>query len=305
MKNRLIPVIVGAALALAALPCCTGHTDFSDLYVLEEYEAASAVHDPGERVERLVIFTKNHAAHPYRVHGYRRVFETIASDLVERERAFRYLDDVLAAERDPKVRGDLYYSRFAFLWGADRASAVSLAGELCEGPEVYYRLFFYLALYLMEDGEQAALAERCFERSIHLAPAGPERAQVMGEYGAFLDGEGRTDEALELLGEATGYGFAYEPLGRILWERGERGKAIEAYIRLAALVPEARRRNSIDSLYALVRPGAADLDERIMARRVFEGDVIPDMEFSDIEGKRFSLGDYRGSPLVLIAFSPT
>ena len=42
----------------------------SALYILEELEAASAVKDPAERVERLSIFIGNHPDHPYRFLAY-------------------------------------------------------------------------------------------------------------------------------------------------------------------------------------------------------------------------------------------
>jgi tetratricopeptide (TPR) repeat protein len=297
--------LVIAAAACAALPSCTGRGSTSDLHVLEELEAASNVQDPGERVERLMIFTRNHPAHPYRVQGHQRIFETIAGDLADPRRASDYMDGVLASEREERIRGDLWYRRFAYLWDADRARAVSLARELCDGEERYYRLFFYLALYLMEEQQQAGLAERCFTRSIELAPPGEEHAQVLGEYGVFLEGRGRTDEALAALRKATSYGFANETLGNILWERNEREEAIEAFVRLAALVPGAADRVGVDSLYSIVHPGGEDFHERIMDYRVGDGGLVPDEEFVDIEGRRYALHDYRGSPLVLIAFSPT
>ncbi len=294
-----------AAIALCIVPGCTERDSASDLYVLEELETASRLADPEERVARLETFTKSHSRHPYRVLGYRRLFETLAVDIRDRDRAVSYLDGILTAEKEEKVRGDLLYARFAYLWEADRAGAVKLAEELCNGTERYYRLFFYLALYLMDDEEQAGLAERCFVKAGELAPSGPETDQVHGEYGTFLEGAGRTDEALAFLEKSAAYPFAREPLGRILWERGEREAAIDAYLRLVARVPGARGRIGLDSLYAIVYPGAGNLDERIMAFRMSDEMIIPETRFVDIEGREYRLGRFRGTWLVLIAFSPT
>lgn len=294
-----------AAIALCIVPGCTERGSASDLYVLEELETASRLVNPEERVGRLGIFTGNHSRHPYRMLGYRRLFETLAGDIGDRDRATSYLDVVLAAEKEEKVRGELWYARFAYLWDADRAAAVELAEDLCAGSEHYYRLFFYLALYLMDDEEQAGLAERCFVKAGELAPSGPERDQVLGEYGVFLEGAGRTDEALAFLQKAAAYPFARETLGRILWDRDEREAAIDAYLHLVARVPGARGRICLDSLYAIVYPGAGDLDERIMERRMADEMTVPDAHFVDIEGRAYRLGRFRGTPLALFVFSPT
>lgn len=306
----VIAAAVLTVIVLSIVPGCTERGFSSDLYVLEELETASQVSDPEERVERLAIFTGNHPQHPYRVIGYRRLFEALAGDIGDRERAAAYFDEVLASEHDPRVRGKLWYGRFVFLWESDRAEAVELAEQLCNGTERYYRLFFYCALYLMGEEGQADLAERCFVRSVDLAPAGRERAQVLGEYGAFLEESGRTDEALELLLEATSYAFANESLGRILWRRGEREAALDTYLRLVACVPGARKRIGLDSLYAIVYPGGGEtsgrtVDERIMALRMAAEITLPGADFVDIEGRGCRLDGFRGAPLVLIAFNPT
>ncbi len=305
MKRHAVIGISLVAVALSFLPGCTEKSSHSDLYVLEELEAASGETDPEKRVERLMIFTGNHPDHPYRVLGHRRALETLMAEIGDRERASAYLDGVLASERQDRVRGDLLYAKFSFLWGVDRESAVSLAEDLVAGTEKYYRMYFYLALYLMEDETQAGLAERCFLKAGELAPPGAEKAQVYGEYGMFLDAGGRTDEALEVLAKAAAYGYANEVLGRILWERGEHEAAIEAYLRFAAMVPAARGKINLDSLYAIADDGAGNLADEIMARRIFDGELLPDEDFIDIEGRQFNLGDYRGSPLALFVFSPT
>ncbi len=305
MKRHAVIGFSLVAVALSFLPGCTEKSNHSDLYVLEELEAASEGTNPEKRVERLMIFTANHPDHPYRVLGHRRVFETLASEIGDRERASAYLDEVLASERQDRVRGDLLYGKFSFLWGVDRESAVALAEDLVTGTEKYYRMYFYLALYLMEDETQAGLAERCFLKAAELAPPGAEKEQVLGEYGVFLEAEGRTDEALEVLAKAAAYGYANEVLGRMLWERGEREAAIEAYLRFAAMVPAARGKINLDSLYAIVHADAGNLTGEIMMRRIFDGGLLPDEDFVDIEGRQFNLGDYRGSPLVLFVFSPT
>jgi tetratricopeptide (TPR) repeat protein len=304
MRHAVIGISL-AAVVLSFLPGCTEKSSHSDLYVLEELEAASRGTDPEKRVERLMIFTGNHPDHPYRVLGHRRVFEALALESGDIERASAYLDKVLSSERQDRVRGDLLYGKFSLLWGVDRESAVALAEDLVTGTEKYYRMYFYLALYLMEDETQGGLAERCFLKAAELAPHGAEKAQVLGEYGMFLEAGGRTDEALEVLAKAAAYGYANEVLGQILWERGEHEAAIEAYLRFAAVVPAARGKINLDSLYAVVHAGAGNLSDEIMTRRIFDGELLPDEDFVDIEGRQFNLGDYRGSPLALFVFSPT
>lgn len=305
MKRHTVIGISLVVIAISFLPGCTEKRIHSDLYVLEELEAASGETNPEKRVERLMIFTGNHPDHPYRVLGHQRVFEALALDVGNVERASAYLDEVLSSERQDRVRGDLLYKKFSYLWDVDRESAVTLAEDLVNGTEKYYRMYFYLALYLMEDETQGGLAERCFLRAGELAPSGAMKAQVLGEYGTFLEAEGRTDEAFDVLAKATAYGYANEVLGRLLWERGEHEAAIEAYLRFAAVVPAARGKINLDSLYAIVYEGLGNLPREIITRRIFDGELLPDEDFVDIEGRQFNLGDYRGSPLVLFVFSPT
>ncbi|MDD3643533.1 MAG: hypothetical protein PHQ19_08745, partial [Candidatus Krumholzibacteria bacterium] len=90
-----------------------------------------------------------------------------------------------------------------------------------------------------------------------------------------------------------------------LWEAGERDAAIEAWIRLVAGIPGALEHVNLDSLYAIAYPGAGDLAARIAAARIAGGEFLPDRSFVDIRGRQHSLSGYRGTKLVIIAFSPT
>lgn len=301
--RKLFFCILVACLVISA--SCSEKTRHSPLYILEELETASALDDPEARIERLEIFIGNHPEHPYRVLGYRRILKTLAEDLGDAGRATGYFDGILEKESDYRVRGDLFYSRFAHFWDVDREKAFSLAERLLEGPERYHRLFFYMGYYFTEDGGDAVLAERCLKRAIELAPNSPARAQVMGVLGEFLEKENREDEALGLLKKATADSYANEVLGRILRGMGDIGEALEAYIRLVASAPGAREDVGLDSLYALVYPQSSDLDEKIMELRILSGGALPGGSFVDIDGRDHDLADYRGSNLVLSIFSPT
>ncbi len=305
MKNGIRVMAVLFISALAVFTGCFDGGEYSALYVLEELEAASAISDPDARLERLNIFIGNNSEHVYRLIGYRRAFKTIAEDLGDLQRAEKYLDDALARERDYIIRGDIYYREFAYLWEADSERAVSLAGSLLDSDERYFRLFLYMGYYLSEDEKQGGLAENCFLRAIDLASNPFERYHAMAVLGEHLRKVGRDKEAFDILEQAVDYPYANEPLGRILWERGEREKALEAYIRYTAGVPEGRGDLALDSLYALVYPGSSGLDAEIIKRRITDEGPLGDQDFVDLEGRKYRLSDYLGTKLVVNIWNPT
>ncbi|MBN1884718.1 MAG: hypothetical protein JW876_04240 [Candidatus Krumholzibacteriota bacterium] len=301
--------IVGACIAAAALVAlasasCSGPGAVSDLYVLEELEAASAVDDPGERVERLRIFLANNPGHPWRTIAVRRVYETTAGELGDPAGAAAYVDGVLAGETDPGIRGRILYRRFAWLWKADRAGAVAEATRLVDSAETDFRLFLYLGYYCAGEEDLSELTERLLAASLARANDEADRRIVLGAYGEFLAERGREREAEAVLRQAGG-SAASEPLGRILLLRGEREAAIDAFVLAAAGMPGARKRVSLDSLYAAVYPGRGDLDERLLAARIVDGPVLDPVEFVDIDGGRHWLGGRRDGAQVVVAWSPT
>ncbi len=99
------------ALALAVLALlaggCARREGTSALFILEELEAASAVKDPSERVERLSIFIGNHPDHPYRFVAYSRMLETLGTEMKDEAGMEARLAEALAEERDFVARGEL------------------------------------------------------------------------------------------------------------------------------------------------------------------------------------------------------
>ncbi|HSG29619.1 MAG TPA: hypothetical protein VLA34_14150, partial [Candidatus Krumholzibacterium sp.] len=208
-------------------------------------------------------------------------------------------------ETDPFVRGDLLYRKFAFLWEEDREAALSLAGDIESGPETDYRLHLYLCYYLMGEEGQSELAERLFTKLMGLTDDPYKSAHARSVYGEFLIASGRKEEAIKVLEQAGTYPFANEVLASHYWETGEREKAIEAYIHYVSGAPGAREHVNVDSLYAVVYPDRDDLDARIEAAMIIDEGVIPDAGFSDLRGKTHTLSGYRGTILVVTAWSPT
>jgi len=292
-------------IAMLVLPGCSSREEVSALYILEELEAASAVGDPEEKVERLNIFTENHRNHPYRLLGYERVLEVLVKDMNDIERAQKFFDDLLEKERDIKIRGNLHFARFENLWETDREAAIAIARSLLEGDERHYRLFLYMGYYLMDDEKQLDLAERCLERARDLASHSIERNQAITMIGKIRSGQGRKDDAVEILQGARGNPVAQRYLGELFWDAGKKEEALDAYIRFVASYPGAREKVSLDSLYALVYQGSSDLDEMIMDARIRDEGPLPDEGFVDVEGKSYRLTGYRGTNLVVNIWSPT
>jgi len=311
-------IIVCAALAALAVahPGCSRGPGTSDLYLLEELEAATAVKDPVKRIERLEIYAVKHARHPYRALAVERMLEAASpagGELLARTRA--YFDAALEGERDPAVRGRLLLAKFRFLREADPSAALGLARAALESGESDFRLWMHMSYVLMDWEGQEQLADSVFRFLIGGDAHAPPVPAGDGEpvallhartvYAGFLDGRGRAEEAFGQLRRAAEYPFAARILGERLWESGDREGAVEAYVRLVAGVPGARAAVKLDSLHALVHPGAPDLDRRIVGRRIFYGPPAPPMSFVDARGRRHAIPPKRGVKLVLVAFSPT
>lgn len=301
-------IVAALALSLFLQASCSERDEVSPLYVLEELETASSVEDPGERIQRLEIFIDGHPDSPFRIKAYDGIFDAMAVDLDDYAGALDFLDGVLSREGDPHARGMLHYTHFAYLWKRDREHALSLAGELVEGQESYYRLFLYLSYHLVWDDEcerYADLARETLSKAIVVAESEAEQKQAAAVLGALEwklgDGEG----ALEILEPLAGTYAADEALGEIYWERGEREKALEVFIRLAAVVPGARKEKSIDSLYALVHPGDTGLDDLIWEHRMLCCEDLVPRRFIDIEGRGYDLARMRGRRLVINIWQPT
>jgi tetratricopeptide (TPR) repeat protein len=308
MKRPCIGLLTALIFPLLLATACSERSEVSVLYILEELETASSIEDPEGRIDRLEIFIRNHPDNRYRITAYNRIFEAMAEELGDYGRALDYFNRVMERESDPYVRGMLNYRKFAHLWKTDRDQAISLAGGLVEGPETYYRLFLYISYYLVWDEnlvQHADLARETLTKAIDVAANDAERNQAAATLGTLEQKLGNTGKALEILEPLAGNYAADESLGDILWERGDREEALEAYIRLAAVVPGALGEKSIDSLYALVYPDGPDLDGRIWEERIVDCDELAPQRFIDIEGKSYDLARLEGTRLVVNIWQPT
>lgn len=308
MKRPCIGLLAALLFSLLLSIACSERSGVSALYILEEFETASSIEDPEARIERLEIFIGNHPDHRYRILAYNRIFETMAVELDDYDRALDFLGGAMSRESDPPVRGMLDYRKFAHLWKMDREQAISLADVLVKGPESYYRLFLYISYYLVYDedyGRYADLARETLSKAIDVAANDAERNQAAAVLGSLEQKLGNSEKALEILEPLAGTYAADESLGDIYWERGEREEALEAYIRLSAVVPGARKEKSIDSLYALVYPDGPGIDIRIWKERIVDSGELAPQRFTDIEGRSYDLARMKGVRLVVNIWQPT
>lgn len=300
-------IIIGAVIAAAAtlLPGCSQRPGATDLYILEELEAAASVKDPADRARRLEIFARNHSSHPYRAEAWQKMLEAMAEQPGGAERALERFDRAIEDERDPAIRGRLLFSKFEFFWESDSMRAIDMARATAAGNETDFRLLMYMAYYLMDAEGHEETADIVFRRLIDVTSDPLRRSHARTVYAGFLERQGKEEEAFGQLELAASYPFADRKLAERFWERGDREEAIEAWIRLVAEVPGAFEYIRLDSLYAIASPGAADLSERIAAERIAAGALLPDRSFIDIRGRSHSIEGYRGTKLVIVAFSPT
>jgi len=280
-------------------------TGTSDLYLLEELETARSVEDADKRIERLEIFAANNPGHPYRAMAYESIMETKAVDKGDLDGALAYFDGLMEKEKDPAIRGKLLFAKFEYFWETDSLRSVELAREVLDSGESDFRLLMYMCYYLMGAEGQEEVADEVFRRLIETVPDEHRKDHARTVYAEFLEAQGRDEEEAAILELASSYTFANEPLGRMLWEEGKQEEALDRYIFLAAGAPGYRKYIKLDSLYATVHPEPNDLDSKIAALRVIDGPKIPDREFVDIRGMRHSISGYRGTKLVITAFSPT
>ncbi|MCX5754200.1 MAG: hypothetical protein NTW97_11275 [Candidatus Krumholzibacteria bacterium] len=296
-------VLALAVLALLAGGCAK-REGTSALFVLEELEAASAVKNPAERVERLSIFIGNHPDHPYRFMAYNRMLETLGTEMKDETGMEKRLAEALGKETDFTARGELLLGKFVYLMEKDKSAAAAFADSLFL-TERSPRLFLIMGYYLMDPKVDQDLAARCFLRSADFSTGQYEKAQAIAMAGTVLEERGKRDEAKRYLELAIGNPDADLLLGKILWEEGKQTEALDAYVSCAAHMPGARADVKLDSLYALVNPGARDLDEAIMAKRIGDEGPMPEGVFVDLDGKPYDLSKLKGAKIVLYALSPT
>jgi hypothetical protein len=296
-------VIALAVIALLAGGCAK-REGTSALFILEELETASAVKDPSARVERLSIFIGNHPNHPYRFIAYSRMFETLGTEMKDEAGMAARLAEALKKETDFVSRGELLLGTFIHLMEKDQPAATAFADSLFL-TERSPRLFLVMGYYLMDPKADQDLAVKCFLRSADLSTGRYEKAQAIAMAATVLEERGKRDEAKRYLELAAGNPDADLLMGKILWEEGKQKEALDAYISCAAHMPGARAEVRLDSLYALVSPGAKDLDETIMAKRIGDEGPMPEAVFVDLDGKPYDLSKLKGTKIVLYVLSPT
>ncbi len=312
--KKIISLAAAMALTVAVifvagiLPSCSGEKDTggtSDLYLLEELETARSVEDPDKRIERLEIFAANNEGHPYRSMALESIMETMAVDKGDVEGALAFFDVLMDEETDPAIRGKLLFAKFEFFWESDSLQSVALAKDVIDSEETDFRLLMYMAYYLMGAEGQEEVADAVFSRLIEVTDDEHRKNHARTIYAEFLEAGERGEEAAAVLELASSYTFANAPLGRMLWDEGNREEALEKYISLSAGAPGYRKYIKLDSLYAIVHPEPNDLESRIAELRIIDGPQIPDREFVDIRGMQHSISGYRGTKMVITAFSPT
>ncbi|MCD6379451.1 tetratricopeptide repeat protein [bacterium] len=304
MSNRSFAGIVVLIMIFIFSGCMEGKKK-SDLYVMEEFEVASSVAIPAKRIKRLKIFLNNHPDHMCRKSAYNRIFDTIAENAGQREKAIAFLDKSIEEEKDTDIRGTLYYKEFTYLWSVDSTEAVNLATKLLESDEKGFRMFVYLGFDLGYRGRHK-LAEGMFRKAMDVGANPFEKSFAGVLYGEFLSEHGKNDLALKILKESADNVFAGKQLGKILWEKGEKKAAVESYINLVSGVPGERDEVKLDSLYAIVYPGnVTELDEKILEKRISHKTLLHGTRLVDTEGKYYNLSDYKGRKLVLGVWNPT
>ena len=296
-------MIVLCALAFLAGGCAR-HVAPSALYILEELEAASAVKDPAGKVERLTIFIGNHGDSQYRFVAYNRALETLTVEMKDDAKAAQFLAGALAKETEPAARGELLLAKFEYLMKKDKNAAVAFADSLFETGRSA-RLFLYMGYELMDPKADPDLALKCFLKSADLSADPHAKSNAIANAGAVLDQQGKKEEAKRYLAMAAGNPDADGLLAKILWAEGKRDEALDLYIRAAAGMPGARDEEKLDSLDAVVHPGATDLGERIMALRIGDEGPLPGAVFVDLDGRAYDLAKLKGTKIVINALSPT
>lgn len=303
--TRPVTCIVLALAALATLAGGCGKREGTNaLFILEELETASAVKDAAARAERLSIFVGNHPDHPYRFIAYGRMLEALGKDMKDEAGMERRLAEALGTEKDPATRGELLLSKFIYLVEKDQAAGAAFADSMLR-TERYPRLFLFMGYYLMDPKADPELALKCFLRSADFSTGAYAKAHANAMAGAVLEERGLREDAKRYLALAAGDPEADILRGKMLWGEGKRSEALDAYISAAARMPGSRAHTKLDSLYALVNPGAKDLDDTIMARRIGDDGPMPGGIFVDLDGRPHDLAKLGGKKTVLYALSPT
>ena len=303
LKLRILSTGAAAILVYFLLSGCSGKKEVSPVLVLEELETAARVADPVKREERLKIFIANHPDHPFKIEAYRKLYKTIldSGDTLE---ANRVLQKAIERERIPWERGELIYEKFAAIMESDTLKALAFVDSLLS-VESFPRLLFYIGYDISYAPGGEELAERCYKKAAKLTTNRLEKAQILSFYGSMLKRSGRKSEAESVLTMATAYPTGARVLADMLWKDGRRKKALDVYIDYAAVMPGARKYVKLDSLYSFVYKDSLELGEMLIASRIFDGGMLPDHTFFDLEGRRVNLAAYRGTKLLIYIWSPT
>jgi tetratricopeptide (TPR) repeat protein len=232
------------------------------------------------------------------------MIETLGADLKDEAGIEKYLAEALAKEKDPAARGELLLSKFIYLVEKDQAAGAAFADSLLR-TERSPRLFLYMGYYLMDPKADPELALKCFLRAADFSTGRYAKAHANAMAGVVLENQGLREDAKRYLALAAGDPEADMLRGKILWGEGKRSEALDAYIAAAARMPGSRAYTKLDSLYALVNPGAKGLDDTIMARRIGDEGPMPAGVFVDLDGRPHDLAKLGGKKMVLYALSPT
>jgi len=285
-------------------PGCSVDNPGTDIYVMEELEAASSIEDPRRRVEHLRMFLSSYPDHHCRKFACRRVFNTLAEEMGREEEAFRFISGFEEKEEDAEILSALYYAKFSYLMDTDSPEAVRYAEEVLEKNDVNFRTYIYMGFDL-NNGNAPEMSIRLFRKGLNEAGNSVQRSFAGMVLGEQLYQIGKDEEGFEVLMEERGNPFSEKYIGQTLWERGLRRKALDAYIQLVAGVPGMRDRVKIDSLYTLVyRGGREELDAEILRRRIDRKKLLFESAFVDTRGKTHRFSDLTGRKLVIGAWSP-
>ncbi|MBD3179562.1 MAG: hypothetical protein GF417_08075 [Candidatus Latescibacteria bacterium] len=283
---------------------CSTDTPGTDIYVMEELEAASSIADPERRVEHLRMFLGSYPDRYCRRFACVIIFKTLAAELGREEEAFRFVSTVERNEDDPGITGSLYYAGFSYLMDIDTLRAARYARDILSEKEADFRIFLYMGFDL-DGGGSPQLAVSMFRKGLEEADNALEKSFAGMVLGEALLRRGDENGALDILNDSRENPFSGKYIGDIMWERQLRGKALDAYIDLAAGVPRMRDEIGLDSLYNLVHPGRGNiLGDEILRRRTGKRKLLHDEAFTDTRGKLHQLSEYRGRKLVLGAWSP-
>ncbi len=305
-----------AGLALAAvLAGCGGEKAGSDqangtaVSDTSAYRAALAEKDTTARIAALETFLKEYPQSPFRPNAVSQGFGLLMNR--DPARAGRFVDDLLAKEKDEETRGRLYYAAYIHARDTEPGAVPALLERMQADEAVsadgYNMVAWDLVIHEQHLDPAIALAAKGATK----APDDESKSSILDTQGWGLYMKGDYGPAAEILEQAAALiskENAQEVRGHLAQAYDKAGRAQEArdlMVELMTEVEDPEMRAAIERLTRQLGEDPAQVATRIDEARAANAKPAADFTLKNYDGQPVSLSDFKGKVVLLNFWHPT